>query len=498
MKYGGIAMTRKLSTMGLACLMALVMLNACCGFALAEELEPVELTVWLNDAVGTADQEVTDYINNLEEIKALNVTIHFRKAISGEDNAQAIGLALSAGEPCDIVFDALWKSYSLRVAEGAYIDLAPYLEKYTALKEAIPQTHWDAATINGGIYAVPTYKEAGEQWAVYLPTSFVEENNIDVAAVDELSDLTDILQMVVDDGRPGLMVTYTGSAVGGTGAINLARFHDFSNVISGGTVVVNRENPTVAVNYYETEEFREFCELMKLWNESGYFIDDLVTRENYDEFEDESMRGMSTVSYSPQNEIIQSTNAGYSMTPIPVTDVFVTTNACMGSAFCVTSQCENPDRAVAFLEVWNTVPAVKNAICYGVEGLTYNLVDGQVELVPDSYELWGGQNWTTGNSFISYTLVGETKDKWDVYLAWNESAKVDPLLGFNYDSTDTSAEVAALNAALAEYLNVLVFGMVDDIDASIQALNDALYASGLETVLEDAQEQLDAFFAAKE
>ena len=82
-------MTRKLSTMGLACLMALVMLNACCGFALAEELEPVELTVWLNDAVGTADQEVTDYINNLEEIKALNVTIHFRKAISGVEQAQA-------------------------------------------------------------------------------------------------------------------------------------------------------------------------------------------------------------------------------------------------------------------------------------------------------------------------------------------------------------------------------------------------------------------------
>ena len=134
-----------------------------------------------------------------------------------------------------------------------------------------------------------------------------------------------------------------------------------------------------------------------------------------------------------------------------------------------------PIARFAFLEVWNTVPAVNDAICYGVEGLTYNLVDGQVELVPDSYEMWGGQNWTTGDSFISYTLVGETKDKWDVYLAWNESAKVDPLLGFNYDSTDTSAEVAALNAALAEYLNgVPVFGMVDDIDASIQALNDAL------------------------
>lgn len=493
MKYGGIAMTRKLSTMGLACLMALVMLNACCGFALAEELEPVELTVWLNDAVGTADQEVTDYINNLEEIKALNVTIHFRKAISGEDNAQAIGLALSSGEPCDIVFDAMWKSYLLRVSEGAYIDLAPYLEKYTALKEAIPQTHWDAATVNGGIYAVPTYKEAATQWAVYLPTSFVEANDIDVSAVSGLSDLTNILQMVVDDGRPGMMVTYDNENL-----VSMSRFHDFSSVAANGTVVVNREDPTVAVNYFETEEFRAFCELMKLWNESGYFVDDLVTRENYDEFEDESMRGMSTVSYSPQNEIIQSTNAGYPMTPIPVTDAFVETGACMGSAFCVTSQCENPDRAVAFLEVWNTVPAVKNAICYGVEGLTYNLVDGQVELVPDSYELWGGQNWTTGNSFISYTLVGETKDKWDVYLAWNESAKVDPLLGFNYDGANTSAEVAALSAALAEHLGVLQFGMVDDIDASIQALNDALYASGLETVLEDAQEQLDAFFASKE
>lgn len=116
-------------------------------------------------------------------------------------------------------------------------------------------------------------------------------------------------------------------------------------MVSGGTVVINRDNPTVAVNYYETEEFREFCELMKLWNESGFFIDDLVTRENYDEFSyDEDLRGMTTVSYSPQNEIIVSTSAGFPMTPIPVTDVFVTTHACMGSAFSVTTQCENPDR----------------------------------------------------------------------------------------------------------------------------------------------------------
>lgn len=53
---------------------------------------------------------------------------------------------------------------------------------------------------------------------------------------------------------------------------------------------------------------------------------------------------MTTVSYSPQNEIIVSTSAGFPMTPIPVTDVFVTTHACMGSAFSVTTQCENPDR----------------------------------------------------------------------------------------------------------------------------------------------------------
>ena len=190
---------------------------------------------------------------------------------------------------------------------------------------------------------------------------------------------------------------------------------------------------------------------MKLWNESGYFVDDLVTRENYDEFEDESMRGMSTVSYSPQNEIIQSTNAGYPMTPIPVTDASWK-RALAWVPLSVSPRSAKSRSRGRVPEVWNTVPAVKNAICYGVEGLTYNLVDGQVELVPDSYELWGGQNWTTGNSFISYTLVGETKDKWDVYLAWNESAKVDPLLGFNYDGANTSAEVAALSAALAEHL----------------------------------------------
>ena len=68
-----------------------------------------------------------------------------------------------------------------------------------------------------------------------------------------------------------MMVTYDNENL-----VSMSRFHDFSSVAANGTVVVNREDPTVAVNYFETEEFRAFCELMKLWNESGYFVDDLV------------------------------------------------------------------------------------------------------------------------------------------------------------------------------------------------------------------------------
>ena len=65
----------------------------------------------------------------------------------------------------------------------------------------------------------------------------------------------------------------------------------------------------------------------------------------------------------------------------------------------------------------------------------------------------------------------------------------------NFDPTDVTTEITQLTAVEDKYEKDLAFGVVEDIDATLKAFNDELYAAGLEEVMQAKQEQLDAWLA---
>lgn len=136
--------------------------------------------------------------------------------------------------------------------------------------------------------------------------------------------------------------------------------------------VIQKEEANTIVNPYETEDYEEGVTLLHDWYQKGYISPDVLTRENYNEYikNGNYKYGLNYVSYAPQNEIIQSTTYGKDLTPMPITPITVTNGASRGSIYAILAKCENPERALQFLEVWNTVPDVKNMICYGIEGCT--------------------------------------------------------------------------------------------------------------------------------
>ena len=75
----------------------------------------------------------------------------------------------------------------------------------------------------------------------------------------------------------------------------------------------------------------------------------------------------------------------------------------------------------------------------------------------------------------------------------NDWAQYSPAYGFMWDSSEYSTQITALQNALNTYRPALETGSVGvaGVEETLQKLNDALYAAGLQTVMDAKQEQLD-------
>lgn len=103
---------------------------------------------------------------------------------------------------------------------------------------------------------------------------------------------------------------------------------------------------------------------------------------------------------------------------------------------------------------------------------------------------------------ISYVWNDGTKtpDYWSKLNDHNSWGDVSPTFGFNWDSTKHSTQVTALNNALNNYRAALETGSVGvaNVESTLKQLNDALYAAGLQDVMDEKQAQLDACLAKQQ
>lgn len=100
-----------------------------------------------------------------------------------------------------------------------------------------------------------------------------------------------------------------------------------------------------------------------------------------------------------------------------------------------------------------------------------------------------------GNQFNTYVWNDGSRDVnyWDKLQAYNDWAQYSPAYGFMWDSSNYSTQMTALQNALSTYRPALESGAVGvaGVEETLQKLNDALYAAGLQEVMDAKQEQLD-------
>lgn len=468
-----------------------------------KEQELVTLRIFFADKQGTDDDAVAEYVSNLPQVKALGVKVEFVKTAGGTtEYNEKLPLWLASDEQMDIVYDAS-TNLANRISQGAYLDLSGYLAEDSDFYGAIHKSLWKGMMYNGGIYAVPTYKEIAEQLAFVVQEEVLEKYDIDPATVTNYKDLEVILEALKQEGN---CIPYCVRANGIPDyEVKMALYEEYDFLNGYLYASIKHDEGKTVVNTFDTEEFAEYVRTMYSWNQKGYISPDALTMSDDDFCANGMVRGMFSYGYSPLSEIRYKVDYGkvaqYGWQTDGVVMIVtgkpkVNSNSTRGSAYAIPAKCENPDLAYEFLRLWNTDSEVKDAIFHGIPDVHYTLVDGKVEPVTNKKDLYYSQNWRTGNNLITTLLVTEPDDKWEQYEAWNNTSIEACDLGLIVDTSAIADKLATINSVLDEYLTPLSLGFVEP-ESGIKQLNEQMKAAGIDDVIAELQAQYDAFQASK-
>ena len=158
------------------------------------------------------------------------------------------------------------------------------------------------------------------------------------------------------------------------------------------------------------------------------------------------------------------------------------------------------------LNEFYTNPDVYDLAMLGIEGKHWEAVgDDQYKVIDESgYGVASNCNWGWNNCTIQREEYLENRtaldDKYEsIKDAFNNNIKEDHVYdGFNFDSSNVSTQFAAVEAAIDNYYNPLINGLVDDVDASINAMNAAMDSAGIQDILDEMNRQAAEYVAEKE
>lgn len=483
----------------------------------ASDLEPVTLKMYFHGSNVTDDSAVMEAVNAYLQEK-LNVTLEPIWGTWGDFDTNAV-LALQGGDDVDIYFTCSWSAdeYNKFARDGYWVRLDDpennLIEKYASdLWNTLPEVLTNGASINGadgyGVYAVPGYKDIATQncWDVNVPLLEKYGYTVDDIKNTDYYGFGDILKTVKegegDDFYPLLvegavlerMVTNSIIITGDSGTGNFMSYYlDPTDVTKPGSVGVN------IVNKFGTDEFKKFAEQTREYYLAGY-IDPAMANPNQanDVRSQKQLSGgylIGTQSYSLGYELQASQERGFEVAMVPCTDAYVDTTSSQGAMMAISTASKNPERAMMFLNLLNTDPTLMTMLNYGVEGVTYELQDGLVNFTEgrDAYQPWTNG---VGNVTILTPTVAQGADFWDDFKAYYGAAKEIPLLGYSYNAENCETEMGAVANVVAEYMLPLCTGAVDP-DATLPEFLDKLDAAGINTVLDDANAQLQEFLTAK-
>lgn len=504
----------------LALLLVLMLsLGGLSALAEADNTEFVTLN-WYTKGVKPTDYDlvmtkVNEYLK--EKINA-EVNINFIGWGDEWDTFVSTMVATNEGD-VDIIFTADWDNLNSHVSNGYLIplngdpDYGDLLADYgSAVTQNIAPGFITGNMRNGVLYGIACNKEIAANYGLLFDSVLVEKYEL----VDEIQQVEEVAmsQGVVAGLKaltPVLEVVYQGEVVSGAnealiGVVGINKegiqgmmapfIYLAGDTYNYAAHSYDNSDPKV-INPFETEIMAEILKINQEWFKAGYIAADADQHHDYGAEYQTGGYFFCPQSMKPGKGAEYTVN-GLASVECLFTTPIIRTKDVGGSMLALTEGSKNPQRAMQLIGLLQSDVWLLNTIIFGLESNHFNFVEGsqnrieQTDAGKANYNR-KGDAWMFGNQLLNYTTTEEAADKWEQFAAFNASGVEVQSLGFNYDPTELSPTLTALNDVKDQY-NLLTCGLMEgDVEANLKAFNDALYAAGLQSVLDDVQAQFDAW-----
>lgn len=477
-------MRNKLTTVTVMFIMAGVILPLFANGSQESGAAPVNLTWYQIGNPHGEEDTVFEEVNKYTE-EQLNINIK-RNVVGWGDYKTKLTTMVASGQPMDIVFTASWMNYRTWATSGGLVPLNGLLDSHgQGIRDALPPAFIEGNKINGELYGIACNKEMAHQWAFILNKELVDKYGFDVPEIVTLDAMAAMFE-VVKKNEPGIDVI----AIPGRYSYDRILETEFDM----GTVIVRKNDDSHrVVDLWSTPEKRDFLDTMREWYLAGYFNPEVATIEDANLKAGNFFAGIT--SSTPYAEITQSRDFNFEVIHAYLTEPIVTTGDIGGSMQGISSTSENPEKAMEFLNAFNTDVYLRNLIQFGIEGVHYKKLEENTITTEGMSAFNPCGAWSLGNMLITYLFENDPADKWEAYEEFNRSARISSILGFQFDPSPVANEVAAVNNVVQEYQNILNSGSVD-IDEYLPAFLEKKRAAGGDLILAEQQKQLDAWVRA--
>ncbi|WP_054027321.1 ABC transporter substrate-binding protein [Bacillus sp. FJAT-28004] len=426
-------------------------------------------------------QLVQDEINKITKEK-INVTLKLLP-INGSTMDNQINMMMVSDEKLDLF---LMFNYSTQVANGKLYPIGKIMEQNgKGIIDALGKEYYNATKIKSESYGVPSIRDMAQDHGYEIRKDLVEKHNIDLSQVKTFGDLEKIFR-IIKEKEPN-MVAMKPSSIGSIDTLDN----------SLGVLMNNGQTNFEVVNWFATDEYKQFLKTMRKWYQEGYILKDAAQNKESNITLIKAGKIAGAMSHmKPGFEAQESRAIGKEMVAVRVIPATAQTSTVTNVVLGVAANSEKPEKVVQFLNLMYTDKDIVNLFDWGIEGKHYVKLNGQENVIkyPDGVDVnnagYSGASWMHGNQLLSYVFEGDDPEIYKKLEEFNQTALRSKALGFSFDADPVKAEVAACMAVLEQYRLPLEVGVLD-VDKTLPEFLKKLEDAGINKIIQEKQKQLD-------
>jgi putative aldouronate transport system substrate-binding protein len=404
-------------------------------------------------------------------------------------------LMLSSSDPLDLCVE-LGQYLGVDVAGGYFTQMDGLLEEHGAgIKTALGEDFLKCGQVEGKQYVVATIRDMATSWGFSVREDLVEKYDIDLSAIETIEDMTPVLEALSQEEN----IAPLGPALAGMSL--LGQLIAYDKMGDGYGVLLDKGNSTTVTDWYATDEYEEYVNLMRSWYEAGYIYKDAATtQDSYAALIKGNKIAGFFNSQKPGIDMQMSLNTGQSMVTKEIIGGLSTTLSVNSVSWGIPHNTKDAVKAMQFLDLMYSNSEIVNMINYGIEGTHYVMVEGETNVI-DFPEGITAENtpynlspigWEFGNQLLSYVFKGNDPELWTKMKEFNDSATRSKAIGFVFDSTSVKTQVANVSNVIQQYALALEDGIVDP-ETVLPEFREALDKAGMNDIVAEKQAQLDVF-----